>query len=681
VVTLPTVSVLIPQLGRAELTRRAITMVRRSRYRGELEVLVWANGEAGAAPQVGADRTLTSAENLGFGAAMNGLAAAATGELLLLLNNDAVVAPSCLPLLVERLRQPDRPAAVVPQLRSFTGATLEMGSFVDAGGNGWQLLRGQVIPATLRRTGFACHYASAACFLLERERFRELCGFDAVFGLAYYEDTDFCLRLAETAGPVVVEPRAVAFHFEGGTAGEDRPRHMLRNRAVFAARWHSRLAEGPPVSASNALAAALGLTTPGTRILWLLPEPLLPDRSGGQARIAREMSVLQTAGCVQVVWTENGGDGDRSGPLLDEVGIRSFSYGAPERWPLDRPPESPLDSVQGLLTALPFDMVVIWSASLAARLAPHVRTLAPQAKLVIDNGVLAFLQYERACALGEVVADLEAHRTSELEVYRAADAVIASSALEADLLTRELPDLEVFPYDVGAYSPCAANGQRAGGPLFLGNFHHPPNLDAVSWWLDAIAPELEAATGRPVPLRIVGSGSEILRDWHAARGRLEPVGWVEELADELGHARLFVAPLRYGAGTKDKLSMAMRYGLPVVTTSIGAESMPAELARVMIVEDRPDRLAHAVLRLLDDDGAWESAARRTRKAAARAWRRQRGLDSGFASWIGDLLGHRLPVDGPRRSRSRPPARDRTSVGAAVDDERAPAASVPARGLP
>ena len=54
---------------------------------------------------------------------------------------------------------------------------------------------------------------------------------------------------------------------------------------------------------------------------------------------------------------------------------------------------------------------------------------------------------------------------------------------------------------------------------------------------------------------------------------LDLVGWVEDLTDEFGAARAFLAPLRYGAGTKGKITTALARGVPTVTTPIGAEGM------------------------------------------------------------------------------------------------------------
>lgn len=68
--------------------------------------------------------------------------------------------------------------------------------------------------------------------------------------------------------------------------------------------------------------------------------------------------------------------------------------------------------------------------------------------------------------------------------------------------------------------------------------------------------------------------------------------------------RLSLAPLRFGAGVKGKISQALSLGLPVVTTSIGAEGMSLRNGINAMVCDEPREMATAVVRLLHDDDLW-----------------------------------------------------------------------------
>ena len=81
-----------------------------------------------------------------------------------------------------------------------------------------------------------------------------------------------------------------------------------------------------------------------------------------------------------------------------------------------------------------------------------------------------------------------------------------------------------------------------------------------------------------------------------------------ELAAAYDRARVAVVPLRYGAGVKLKVVEALRAGLPLVTTPVGAQGLPG-LSQVVAVEDDAASFAAAVVALLRDDAAWERCSR------------------------------------------------------------------------
>jgi GT2 family glycosyltransferase len=645
VTTHPEVSVLIPQRDRVGLTLRAVQAVLASTYRGAVEIVVFddaSEGGPGTVADLPGVRIIESRAGIGFGQANNRLAAAASGELLLLLNNDTYLAPSALELLVDRLLDEEHQSAVCPQFRSFDGKVLELGGFVGPTGEAWQLFRGQKPPASLLHRPLVCHYGSAACLLVRRHDFLELGGFDELYAPAYYEDTDWCMRLRQRGGRVVVEPAAVVYHVEGATAGRDptaaSKRFQIRNRGRFAQRWASALRELLPLTLGTALRHCLGAYGKNL-VLVVLPEFLRPDQSGGHARVWREIETLVAAGFVVAVWSEHLTDCEAFAPLLEAKGIAWFGYQPSSRWPLEEPSPD-LASLQDLLGLGIWDAVITWSFDATERLGRLVREHAPTTPLVADSSVLMHRQLERGLRVAaRLPAALEISRERELAAYAMADAVIASSEADAESIRDDLAaSAEVFAFGVGAYPVVSVNGTQAGGSLaFLGNFLHPPNLDAIEWWLDEVAPELARVAGRPLALRVIGSWADSVLERFAARRGLDVVGWVPTLDEELSHCRVFVAPLRYGAGTKDKISLAMRFGIPTVTTSIGAESMPEELLGALEVHDEASLFAARVANLMTDDAAWRRAAARTRVAAERAWLGQQHSQGRFPRWLRGII--------------------------------------------
>jgi glycosyltransferase involved in cell wall biosynthesis len=149
-----------------------------------------------------------------------------------------------------------------------------------------------------------------------------------------------------------------------------------------------------------------------------------------------------------------------------------------------------------------------------------------------------------------------------------------------------------------------------GALLFIGSLDYLPNRAAIEWWVEHVIPHLPSDVP---PLRVVGRGGELLP--HLARHpRVELVGAVAEVGPELAAASVAVIPLQHGGGTRLKLLEALAWRRPVVTTTKGAEGIPVEHGRqVLIADDGPD-FAVAV------DRAW-----RNRQLAAQLARDGRAL--------------------------------------------------------
>ena len=86
-------------------------------------------------------------------------------------------------------------------------------------------------------------------------------------------------------------------------------------------------------------------------------------------------------------------------------------------------------------------------------------------------------------------------------------------------------------------------------------------------------------------------------------------GWVDDIGAFSESARVFVAPLRYGAGVKGKIGQSLAYGLPVVTTSIGAEGMSLVDGRDVLIGDTSEHFARNLVQLYKDQLLWQNLSR------------------------------------------------------------------------
>ena len=127
------------------------------------------------------------------------------------------------------------------------------------------------------------------------------------------------------------------------------------------------------------------------------------------------------------------------------------------------------------------------------------------------------------------------------------------------------------------------------GLLFVGGFEHPPNTDAAVTLVRDVMPLVWRELG-PVPVTIVGADPPA--EVQALAGpEVDVAGWVEDLPPLYDSARVMVAPLRYGAGMKGKVTQSLAAGLPVVTTPVGAEGLGAVDGRDMLIAEDPAGLA------------------------------------------------------------------------------------------
>jgi hypothetical protein len=157
------------------------------------------------------------------------------------------------------------------------------------------------------------------------------------------------------------------------------------------------------------------------------------------------------------------------------------------------------------------------------------------------------------------------------------------------------------------------------GVLFVGNFRHPPNVDAAEYLCKDILPRLDPVLLTEHPVYIVGNAlDERVRAYAHEMPDVRTVGWVPSVLPYLEQVRISVVPLLYGGGTKRKLLQALMVGTPTVSTSIGIEGLNLRDGEHVLVADDPDTFAKSIGRLLEDPKLWQGLARKGREHIAAA---------------------------------------------------------------
>ncbi len=142
---------------------------------------------------------------------------------------------------------------------------------------------------------------------------------------------------------------------------------------------------------------------------------------------------------------------------------------------------------------------------------------------------------------------------------------------------------------------------------FIGNFLHEPNWDAVLYLKKEIWPRIRKKLPQ-AELHVFGAySSQKILDLHNPKEGFMVKGRAENVTQVFENTRVFLAPLRFGAGIKGKLIEAMVHGVPSVTTPIGAESMHGELPWNGCIEQEVQPFADAAVELYSDTQKWQLA--------------------------------------------------------------------------
>ncbi len=229
------------------------------------------------------------------------------------------------------------------------------------------------------------------------------------------------------------------------------------------------------------------------------------------------------------------------------------------------------------------------------------RTLQASAKLIIDTVDIHYLREQMAVDLHLLDKEIAAaNKKQELETYQRVDGLICITTDDLKSLKDEGVNKPQF-YTVPIIMPTRERplAVRKKSVLFIGGFHHAPNLDAVKWFANEVWPLILASTPDAM-YTIVGSNAPAEVVELGGSNNIKFAGFVPDTAIYLDSCWVSVAPLRFGAGMKGKVSEAMACGVPVITTNIGAQGLGLTHCENVLIADSAEEFAAAVSLCLGD---------------------------------------------------------------------------------
>jgi GT2 family glycosyltransferase len=600
----PLVSVIIPMHGKSGYTLTCLASIAANAPDAPIEVIVVDDASPAedieVVTQVRGIRLLRLPHKKGFLETCNFAAQSAWGDFLLFLNNDTQVQPGWLDSMLRLFYTRLDAGAVGSKLLYPDGRLQEAGGIIWDDGSGWNFGRHEDETRPAYNYVREVDYCSGASLMVRRAVFERLGGFDSVFAPAYFEDADLCFRLRAAGLKTLYQPRSRVVHFEGVSHGRDVAAgvksYQAVNRKAFVGRWRSVLAEGHYANGTRVLRAC---ERGRSRKLILVVDHWVPqpDQDAGSRTMLCLLSALLESGLIVKFWPHNQAATQPYTEALQEMGVEVIHGGGPAsfiEWVREHGRE--------------LDYALLSRPDIAEELVPLLRQHS-DARVIYYGQDLHFRRMRlQSAALGDQDLLTAAAQMEQREraVWRRVDAALYPSEEEAGMAAELEPSAMLRPVQPYGFR-CFAEARRAPRGreiLFVAGFAHPPNEDAAVWLVESVLPLIRSCVPDAV-LSIIGS-NPTARVLGLQGDGVTVAANLSEAALERRYqaARVAAVPLRCGAGVKLKVVEALKEGLPLVTTSIGAQGLPG-LGMVASIRDDREAFATAVGELLVDDLVWE----------------------------------------------------------------------------
>lgn len=358
------------------------------------------------------------------------------------------------------------------------------------------------------------------------------------------------------------------------------------------------------------------------RVLVLAPRPCVPADTGAKLRnyhLARQLSLRMDV--TFIAFAENAMLDEPASdlpPVSQRVILvpRRGGYGAVQlvKGLLGPNPvtvvnyttESMKTELQSLLSRESFDVVQIEGHPLTAyvpllRAAPHPPMVVLDWHNVDSENMRRYGEAEKNIPR-RWYAELTASRIEHVErkCLVELDAHLTVSTRDRDMLSRWAPKAQIHVIengvDISRYTAESAGEQPGSAVLFVGSMDYYANIDAVVWFAHEIWPAVRQQ--RP-DLRFVIAGrspGSKVRELASLPG-VTVTGTVDDVRPYYRDAAVSVVPILAGSGSRLKILESMAAGVPVLSTTLGAEGIDAQDGVSIRIADTPEAFATALLRL------------------------------------------------------------------------------------
>lgn len=554
----------------------------------------------------------------------------ARGQDLLFLSGVATLDPAAIGALRQALDNLDGKVIVGTRLLSVDGRIVEAGSNLDTFGQRLAIGRHDTKDVPRYRILKRSDDVSPRAFAIRRALLAKMGDFTAFEAFDDLTMTDFCLQVLSAGYGVVVQGYADAVV----TESEPAQKIGSMSRRNFIRKWQGRIPQG------------FGLRKPEPPKRALLIDERWPDAgrdAASSAILSHGESLLRLGYQVEFI-------ASAPQPPTQEDGAHLFTRGIL--------PHLAQQDVGGLLKSRSdqFAVVYLHRPSALKSYLETIRATQKEALVVYNVADLHFLRLRRQAEIegnAALLAESAIMEQQEKHGLMAVDAVITHSNEELALIRQALPGVHaerVLWNHRPAENPADFNTRS--NFAFLGSYLHAPNVDAVNHFCRALWPKVLAAVPASV-FEVAGTHLEAA-GFENFGPNVHWRGYVADVAAYLREKRVMLAPLRFGAGVKGKILLALAQGIPCVMSEVGAEGMglPERLRHLLVAPDDEAFVAKAV-RLHTVEADWNEAS-----ALGIAWARDNlsteAIDTQMLAALARPLGASGRPSMPQEAETAPP---------------------------
>jgi GT2 family glycosyltransferase len=576
-----------------------------------LEVIIVDNGSIDQTVEllcrIAGATIVRNGNNAGFVRAVNQGASIARGKYLLLVNNDVCVKDGSMAAALQTIENLQNVGAVGAKLILYGDVLQEAGSIVWRDGTCSGYGRWGSPDAGEYNFLRSVDYCSAAFLLIRKDTFESLGRFDEDFSPAYYEETDFCVRLRNKGWDVVYNPRAEAYHFEFGSSDQKTGMDLQRrNQALFFSKHRDYLATLHRRHSEESLLAR-SKDSKKLRVLFIDDRVPFPSFGGGSPRAATIIQEIHALGCFVTMyplqfpsdrWSHVREALPHEVEVMLEQGTDKLDHFLRER----------TGYYDVCFVSRPHNMHRFWGA-----LARN-RNVLDSARLVYDaQTVFATNTLLKKQMSGESIDSELATKVMDAELALAGQANFITTVSEREALhfrSHGLTNVLMLGHRL-IPQPASTQFHERKGFLFVGNMQHNdgPNVDSILWFAEEVYPMITRKMGNCT--RFLAAGKN---DCSALAELRVPgisfLGLQPDLTYLYARSRVFVAPTRFASGMPYKIHEAASRGIPIVATRLLAEQLQWEHERELLIAETPEDFATQCVRLHEDEGLWNAVRSR-----------------------------------------------------------------------